>query len=125
MATVTLTSLWLHTASDLSDYLLLGQNAETEVYAQPTEVRRYAGGRLRAVTRTGAGRTLQITLPGVEPATYESLKERVGVEQMLRDQRGRKLWGVIGEVTADEELGHARLESISFTFLEVTDSEEV
>lgn len=125
MASVTLTDLWLHSAADHSDFVRLAQNAEAEVYDQPVEVRRYANGRLRSVTRPGTQQTLTFTLPLVSRSDYDELLSRVGSLQLLRDQRGRILWGIIGEVDGDEDIFADRVQSVSFTFRQVTHSEVV
>jgi hypothetical protein len=125
MAAVQLSALWLHTASDLSDSMTLGQNAEAEELSKPGEVRTYAGGRHRAVKRAGTTTVLRITAPFMTRGDYLSLQDRVGVKQMLRDQRGRKLWGVFWQVTGDEWLAKDRVERVEFTFEQLTHSEVV
>lgn len=125
MASVTLEGLWLHTASNLADFLVLHQNAQVETVARPmsmrftfpllpradiealrervtedVEVRRYAGGRTRAVARGD----LHL--------------------QMLRDQRGRKAWGVVHELEVTESRDVPMAEA-SFTFTAVTYDEAV
>lgn len=125
MATLTLTDLYVHDAADLSDYTTVGQNAEMVDTSQPVEVRRMAGGRFRSVSRPGAQRVVQLTCRGVTRAEYVDLRSRVGVPVLVRDQRGLRLWGVIGSVSASEFIARDLLEQVSFQVAEITWSEVV
>ena len=125
MATLTLTSLYVHDATDLTDYVELGQSSEVVGSSQPVEQRRMAGGRLRAVSRPGVSRTVQLTCRGVTRTAYNDLVARIGSTVLVRDQRGLQLWGVIADVSASEFYARDLLEQVSFSVTEVTWSEVV
>jgi hypothetical protein len=125
MPAVTLTELWLHTAADLSDSITLGQQTWVEQFGVPVQVREYAAGRKRVVSRPGSARSLSVTVPYLSRVTWLALLGRVGPVQMMRDQRGRKWWGVIDGLNGDEFYGQDLVRSVSFTFQAVTWSEVV
>lgn len=124
MATVDLTELWLHTASDLSDYLLLEQDNENAPYSTPGDRRLYAGGVLRAVTTPGTAEDVNVFCSYVSTEDYENLKTRVGIPQMLRDQRGRVLFGIIFSLDPTDLVVIDGV-SVSFTFQQITMTNEV
>lgn len=125
MPAVTLTELWLHTASDLSDSMTLGQQTWVEAFGLPVQVREYAAGRRRLVSRPGVERSLSVTVPYLARGSWLALLARVGSVQMMRDQRGRKWWGLIDAVNGDEFVAQDMVRSVSFTFTAVTWSEVV
>ncbi len=60
----------------------------------------------------------------MDRAAYDELKSRVGVTQILRDQRGRIVPGVFAEVNGSEASGFDAVVGVSFTFESVTMSFE-
>lgn len=125
MPSVDLTVLYLHDASDLTVYVTLDGGTETAPTAKPGALRRMANGRVRAVTRAGASRSIGINAPFVAQATYDTIEDWVeaGTLLMLRDAKRRVRWGHI--FSLDTQVSQATEESMSFTFECITHVEEV
>lgn len=124
MASLTLTRLWIHSAADLSDYLVLPWVQSSEDVTVQGQVRTYANGRRRSVSRPGAATRLPYTLPYVSPAQLEDLRGRVGVLQMVRDSRGRLHWGQFWSLQVSER-PTSTFKTVSFVLEVVTFSEAV
>ena len=91
---VTLSTVWINLASTLSNYQSFPLMSALEVDTnQPGEVRTYAGGRLRLVTTAGVARTATLTLPECSRDQINWLQSVVGQTVLVRDDRGRKIWG--------------------------------
>lgn len=123
MTTLTLDTLAIAPVSDLSDVLLLGQDSETVDVSSPVEVRRYAGGRDRVVSRPGQTSQMAIVASYITRAEYRSLSDLVGVLVLVRDQRGRAIYGVIDSVSGSEAV--TDYVTASFTLTSATVSEIV
>lgn len=122
MASVTLSRGWLNLASDPSQYVAAPADVD-EDHGRQVDVRQYVGGRMRAVSRAGSRRTLQITLHRITPADIETLRGWLGETVCWRDSWGRKMWGVFPAISPDYYLsGSARVE---LTLAEVTYDEAV
>ena len=124
MASVALTDLWLHDASDLSDSVTLWLADEKASVSQAGAVRRYANGRLRAVTRVGQRESVQVTVHLSDRTQLDQLRDWCGSLLMLRDKRGRKLWGSYFDLDVTE-LVPSTFVSVAFTFHQTTYSEAV
>jgi hypothetical protein len=111
--------------SDLSDVLQLGQYSESVANGARTEVRTYAGGRRRVVTRPGSTLELSVAYPLVTRANYQALLDLLGVIVCFRDNRQRQVFGVISEIVGNELLAFDRVEDVRFTIVEVDYSEVV
>ena len=104
MASVTLTTLWLNVASDLSDYMSFPQmNALTDAPMVPWsgstsstsgQVRLYADGTLRAVVQPGYQKSVTVTLYGCTPAqvAWLDLQNQGNVTLLARDDVGRRFY---------------------------------
>lgn len=125
MATVTLANLWLNSAANPSDGRAFLLRALSEMPEVTGDVRRYANGRLRLITRAGESMSLQVTVRTFDGDGLDDLRARAGTRQCLRDQYGRKLYGVFLKPTLAEVGGPNRPVDVSFTFVEVTVSEAV
>lgn len=126
MATVDLRTLWLNLASDPSQAASFPyMSALTWTKEQPGEVRRYANGRLRVVRRAGKPKSADVALPGCDRAQVDWLEEHVGRVVCVRDDRGRKVFGVYLAVAVTElSLPRGRAD-VSLSLAEVTYSEVV
>jgi hypothetical protein len=89
VASVELNELWIHDAADLSNYRTLYTSDRSDDTAQSGEVRAYASGRLRVVTRNVQTRTFARTLRRVVPDDLAQLEAWLGVEVMVRDHMSR------------------------------------
>lgn len=119
-----LTECWLHNAADLTDLVSLRFLDESETYATPVSQRRYAGGRLRMVSRPGRNTQIEIGCVKMTRADYIELKRRIGTLQLMRLPRGRKLYGFIADLQVTERRAYDALDT-TFTFTEVTSIEAV
>lgn len=120
MVHVNLHTLWLNVVADPSvrmrfDYM----SALTVTTAQPGEVRRYASGRLRSVRQVGRTRAVAATLPGLELEQVRWLERYQGETVCVRDDRGRKLWGVYYSLPVEEHQYNDGA-SVSLSLSEVT-----
>ena len=125
MTTMVLTTTVIAPVSDLTDTLLIDQSSEVEDWIAPNEVRRYAGGRRRIVSKPGRDRRVQFSYPALSRANYDSLLDLVGATVLLRDQRSRRIYGVIQAVTGNEFGPSNLVLDASFTITEITYAEEV
>lgn len=123
---VILGTVWLNVADDPTDFLSLPTMSSLSVTTEKSsEVRRLANGRLRTITRAGGPRRrVAVSATYVTRAEVEWLEEHVGVLLCVRDDRGRKVFGVYHTVQIDE---HRGIEDggVSLSVDEVTYSEAV
>jgi hypothetical protein len=126
MTTLTLDKVAVAPVSDLSAVVFLPQTTETFVDAIPSEVRIYAGGRRRAVTRPGASRNITLTLRQLDRDDYDTLAGYRGQVMLVRDQRGRAVYGVFSSINGAVERDRPTLVmDVTVAFSEVTVSEIV
>ena len=120
---VTLSTVWINLASTLSNYQSFPLMSALEVDTnQPGEVRTYAGGRLRLVTTAGVARTATLTLPECSRDQINWLQSVVGLTVLVRDDRGRKIWGTFLSPKVSENqyntTGDVTLTIIEITYVE-------
>ena len=125
MTTLTLTDAAIAPISDLTDVLLIGQYSEAHDTSTETGVRRYAGGRDRVVSSPGESVSVQVAFRYISRANYLALVDLVGVPVLFRDQRGRRTWGVVSNLSATEFSVRDLLEGVSFTLTSITHTEVV
>lgn len=128
MASVTLEDLFLHEADDNSIFITAVLTGEHERTSKPGEVRRYAGGRLRSVTRAGSSQTLDVELRLADRADVDQLRAWVetGTQLMYREPLGRKLWGAVFGLDVKELPGvGGDVADVSFTFEQTSFTEAV
>ena len=126
MTTLTLTDLRIAPVGDLTDTINVTIRGEGESVLTDAVVRRYAGGRDRIISRPGETRTVAFDAVNVARTDYLELQARLGTLQLFREPRGRRLYGVVVAVTADEWRARSdTLGQMSFTVTTVTYSEEV
>lgn len=121
-----LCDLWLNVASNLADCqaftYVSGMAPSTGVRV---EVRELAGGRRRAVRRAGRGRAYTWNLTRVTRPQVHWLEDHAGVLMCIRDDRGRKWYGLYDTAGFDEPNWTKDRASISLTLVEVTHTEAV
>lgn len=122
MASVTFSNIWIHNASDLSD------NIEVVYYTPIVEridkggyVERFAGGRKRAINRAGKTRQLNVNLTWVSRDDIAWLDNLAGELVMIRDNKGRLVFGTYQLVEVDDRRIYAD-GSVTLTIEEVTHS---
>lgn len=124
MASITLDTLWINDAADLSQRWSLPL---VELAAAPLvegSVRRYAGGRFRSVTRKGTQRGLDVLLDPCDRDTVALIERYIGKPLLVRDPTGRKFFAVYyaPDITEhDDGTGAA----VRLVLMEVTLTEEV
>ncbi|MET8908392.1 hypothetical protein [Micromonospora sp. NPDC004551] len=102
MAILNLTQVWINrldTGEAVSAYSAPGRDRSQ---SKQGEVRTYAGGRQRAITKAGARGAFDFTLRRVTLAQVELLESWIGIPVQVRDHRGQRFFGVFFEVPAVE-----------------------
>lgn len=128
MASVNLDYLYLHDANDEPTFLALDLDSLTATPTKQGSIRRLASGRRRAVLREGSDDPLEVGVEQVSRADRETLASwvREGRLILLRDPRGRALWGHAFALNVEEmPLAPDEAANLTFTFETITHSEEV
>lgn len=126
MATVTLDRIWLHLASDPDTHLTIRQATWPESFTVSAEVRRFAGGVKRIISRPGSTVSVTVGAPMVAIADWRTLKTTfAGVAVLMRDGRGFREWGLISDVQGTPERAVQVMRDVAFTFTSITWSEVV
>ena len=124
-ASVTLSTVWINLASTLSNYQAFPLMSALQVDTnQPGEVRTYAGGRLRLVTTAGVARTATVTLLECSRDQINWLQSVVGQTVLVRDDRGRKIWGTFLQPKVAENQ-YAQTGDVTLVINEITYVEAV
>jgi hypothetical protein len=124
MASIDLEQVWVHDAGDLASFVRLPVR---ELEAAPTrrvEAREYASGRLRRISRPAHHITVSITARLLSRGMVDRLDAWTGETLMLRDPRGRKLWGFFRELGVTEHAWTDRAD-VAFRFVAITQDEAV
>jgi hypothetical protein len=124
MATVTLDRAWLSLAADPSVALAFFTTGRADQRAKPGEVRRYANGRLRTVTRAGSAQTLTLTARSLTPAQLAQLDSWRGTVVLFRDVWGRKMYGTFFAIAVADWPDRAS-HDVTLTLQQVSFSEAV
>lgn len=119
MPSITLDRLWLHQADDLDTYLRFFSTGRGDERAVVGEVRVYAQGRRRIITRTGSAQVLTATLRQVTDADLSTLEDWRGVLLMLRDHLGRLVWGTFFDMAVTDYADRSGYD-VALTFQQVT-----
>lgn len=132
MATsVTFSSLYLHDASDFTNFHSWGVGDIYEVKESDGAVVTFANGRLRAITGSRKARTYEVTLPYIERNTLTDLDQYLNKPVMLRGPRGRVIFGQFFDYNIGEEMLPGKnpddipMASVTFTLHEISMTEEV
>lgn len=125
MATISLETVWISLAATPSVGITLEVSKLEESQAVSGEVRRYAGGRLRSVSRAGAARSYDLTFDVVGSRTsLATLRDWTGQTVLFRDPFGRKAYCVYFDSPLSERIP-VDMPEVSLQLLEVTVSEAV
>ncbi len=125
MASVELDTLWLNDMADLSDYQSFPMmSALTIKPVVVGGVRGYANGRRRAITQPGRFVTASGSLPACTREQMDWLEEHTGRPVLVRDDRGRKFYGIYLEADFDEHAYDDEADA-ALTIAEISHSEEV
>lgn len=101
MATLTLTQLWINRMDTGEGY---GYYTTDRGIAKSSdgEVRTYAGGRRRAITKAGVNSTFQVTVRQLTLVQKTLLESWIGLSLEIRDHRGQRWVGVFFDVKTVE-----------------------
>lgn len=125
MSSIDLTGVYIAPASSLSTLTIL--NAGVNVSAVSGVVgdfRRYAGGRTRLITRVGTDHSVNVSITHASRATRETLTALAGQTVLLRDGRGRLVYGSFLALDVKEAQGLPYCD-LGFTLTEITTDVEV
>lgn len=120
MASVTLDTSWLHLQSSLSTYVQVPLASEAVKEAGVGRVSRYAGGRLRSVSRPGTQRVVTCSASFVPRATVELLRAWVNVPLVFRDPSGRQFGVVYFDLSVTEVPGTVGVADVALVLAEVS-----
>lgn len=124
MATINLTQIWIHDAADLSSYITADVLEVQPSFAIDGEVRTYAGGRRRLITRAGRSRSLPLTLELVAAADVAQLEAWAGQLLMVRAPQGLLMFGSFLGLEAVWRAAD-EAEAVSLAITEITTTIEV
>jgi hypothetical protein len=124
MPVVTLDRVWLHDSDDLATYVTSYSADRADERRRSVDVRTYAGGRRRAVTRVDRRQALQVMLRLVDAATLDQLDDWIGHVLMFRDRTGRLVFGTYAALAVVDHDDDGTFD-VSFSFEDVTHSIEV
>lgn len=126
MAYVTLQGVYLAPVDDYSLQTVL--NAGVQPLSDRSgvlgEFRRFDGGRVRLITQAGSERGLAVAVSYANRTTRELLDTWKGKTLLLRDGRGRLVFGSFLTLEVTEQVGLPYCD-IAFEFVEITTSSEV
>ena len=126
MTILNLRTVWLNDAANLDDKISLPSMSSLEVAtAYDGEVRQYASGRRRVVTRGVPAKAASLSVVGADRTTVAWLENHVGRILLFRDDRGRKFYGVFFEVGVAEHGPSKVYGNLSIEVQQVTLSEAV
>lgn len=94
MAVVLLNRAWINLMASGAAVSANSAPAREEEYQVPGEVRTYANGRRRSITRAGEEGKYTVTLLLLTRAQVDTLRSWLGLEIQARDNRGRRFVGV-------------------------------
>lgn len=125
MAVLVLSKLWVNRL-DTGEAVSAYSQDRAEAHTSDGEVRGYAGGRQRSITREGEAGQFTFTLRRVPLADVETLRTWKGLTVQVRDNRGRKFFGVyFGVPIVKEYRDNLDLYDVTIELRTVTVSEGV
>ena len=121
---VRLSTVWLNDLGNVSDYIVFENLAAMTVNKAVTgDVRRLAGGRRRLVRRKGKAYTHTLTLDHCDAGQRAWLDAHVGQVICIRDDRGRKVFGVYAQSDVTEHKYSDELGTVQIAVREVFHAE--
>jgi hypothetical protein len=122
---LTLTRNWINllsTGAAVSGATVRGSRDQT--YSTETSVRRYANGRMRAITASGEAGEVSFQLTLLDATSIATLRSWAGQAVQVRDWRGQKWFGVFASINVGE-YAPTTLYSATLTLLTTTTVEGV
>jgi hypothetical protein len=102
MATLNLTKVFVNLVSTGAAVSGVSARDRAEDYTIPGETRTYAGGRRRAITQAGELGTYKFQLMLISRASVDTLRSWQGQTVQVRDNKGRRFFGVFYGVSVVE-----------------------
>lgn len=99
MASVNLTSSYLHRANDIDDYVSFPEAASNRSLSTRTGVRSYSDGKRRVVASPDRDRLLRLQLPVVPRSTANALREYLSEVVLFRSPTGEYVYAQLIEVS--------------------------
>ena len=124
MASVALDTVFLSLASDLTQSVQLDVPAVDDDEQGSGDVRTYAGGRQRSISRAGVRRTLPLEPDWLTREQVATLRSWRGLTVLYRDPTGRKFYAVYHALRCSPYILND-MERASFVLTEITFSEAV
>jgi hypothetical protein len=125
MASVNFRGIYLSRVTDLSDVLRLNATVGlSEARSIPGSFRRGANGRTRLIRRAGLDRSMSVSIGRADRTVRAVLEQWAGELLLLRDGRGRKVYGSYLSPQFAEKPG-LPFTAISLTFVELSYDESV
>jgi hypothetical protein len=114
-----LTQLWINRLDTGEAITAYTDRGRPQQFENDLDVRTYANGRRRAITRPGERGELGFEIVRVDLATVTKMREWKSITVQVRDHRGQKWFGVFKTVTP-REFFEAALYAVAFTLETVT-----
>lgn len=125
MVTLLLDRIWVNLLSTGESVSAYGQIGRTSEFSIDGEVRTYAGGRRRAVTKAGERSSYSCTLQDVTLTQRDLLRGWFEQNVQVRDHRGQIFRGVILAIGVAERTYELDLYEVALTILSTTTPEGV
>jgi hypothetical protein len=125
MATLTLNKCWINLLSTGAAVTAQRSGDDPDVETVSGEVRTYAGGRQRAITAEGVQVVWTFLLRGMSVADTIILRSWLGQPVAVRDNRGRRVVGVMFECPRTPWKGQLDVYDVELTIRGVDAAEEV
>jgi hypothetical protein len=117
-------TLFLHKGDELETYLTFPSFTIKPTRTKRGAVRMMAGGRRRSVSRPGTWTEVDVSLEWITTAERETVESWLEELVLLRDPRGRNVWGRYFS-TSDDEHPPTEFVTVSFRLEELTIDEAV
>lgn len=104
MATLNLTRTWVNLLATGAAVSGATGRGRGESYSVPGEMRTYLGGRRRSITAAGEVGTYKFTMLRLPRVSVETLRSWTGQGVQVRDNKGRRYFGVYYDVDVGEYL---------------------
>ncbi len=125
MTMITLSTVWINLADDPSQFRSFPLMSQPRVVNEGTgSATQHASGRRRLVVKPGGGHDFSLTLPQLDRDQIAWLDAHVDELVLVRDDRGRKVWGTYNSFPVEEVQGDTHGDA-SLAISEVTHTEVV
>lgn len=124
MATLVLDKVWINRL-DTGEAVAAWSQGRQQSHSDDGEVREYAGGRFRSITRVGEAGRFAFSLVQVAVTDVDTLRAWKGVAVAVRDNRGRRFLGVYYGIGIDESKSQPSVYNVSLDLRTITVDETI